>query len=268
MLCESSFMGLRPLRTERLSPPCAGTPLLVLSAAASLFAIPGRGGEGGVSGVRHVLSSGVRVEIKHSTGKGRIYGDIQDVRGGAIIVRILDRTDPGKIVPASSVVSLIATCLMETLQMQCTVVSDNGATLILRQPRRVEVVRRKRDYRKRTRLPARYTVGEESCEAREAVVTDLSVGGMQLEMDGEPAVGEKLRIEFSLPDTERPIRVRGEVVRIVPHGAQGFGPKPRVGIRLAAVDRLDLALLRAFVEGGSQSGTSQSGRAQKGPKAA
>lgn len=195
-----------------------------------------------------VLSRGVRVEIRSSVTSEALYGDIQDVRERIVTVRILDRAGQSGVLNRGSTVRVIAKCLKETLQMDCTIMGDTGKIMIVQLPQSVKVIRGMRHYRKRTRFKAKCAVADQPRDAFDGIVTDLSIAGLQLESDRELEVGARLRVEFSLPEGGRPIRAEGEVVRLIPHGPEGFGPRPRVGVKFVELSRLDLPRLRSFVE--------------------
>jgi Tfp pilus assembly protein PilZ len=201
-----------------------------------------------MSSVRHVLSPGVRIEIRSPGRPGVIYGDVRLVTSGMVAVRVLERAEQLSGLRGGPPVSVIAKCPKETLELLCAVLAEDEASVILGLPSCVKVIRGTMQYRRRTWLAARCATQAAPRETSEAIVTDLSVGGMQLQVQHEHKIGTRLLVEFSLPDDPRAVKIEGEVVRIIPHGPEGFGPKPRIGVRFVEIGRLDMARLKAFLE--------------------
>ncbi|HUT53262.1 MAG TPA: TIGR02266 family protein [bacterium] len=78
---------------------------------------------------------------------------------------------------------------------------------------------------------------------------DLSLGGMFLETRKPFKVGTRLDLDFELPDTEARIRVKGEVVRIVPPDPLHRDQLPGMGITFTAVTPDSQSKLEDFLKG-------------------
>jgi type IV pilus assembly protein PilZ len=78
---------------------------------------------------------------------------------------------------------------------------------------------------------------------------DLSLGGMFLETRKPFAVGTRLELDFSLPDTEARLRVKGEVVRIVTPDPLHRDLVPGMGIIFAALTPESQSRLEDFLKG-------------------
>jgi type IV pilus assembly protein PilZ len=78
---------------------------------------------------------------------------------------------------------------------------------------------------------------------------DLSLGGMFLETRKPFAVGTRLDLDFSLPDTEARVRVKGEVVRIVSPDPVHRDLVPGMGIVFAALSPESQSRLESFLKG-------------------
>jgi len=78
---------------------------------------------------------------------------------------------------------------------------------------------------------------------------DLSLGGMFLETRKPFSVGTRLELDFSLPDTEARIRIKGEVVRLVPPDPVHRDQVPGMGIIFTALTPDSQAKLEDFLKG-------------------
>jgi uncharacterized protein (TIGR02266 family) len=73
-----------------------------------------------------------------------------------------------------------------------------------------------------------------------AVVRNVSAGGMQIYTAHPAATGERLQLAFTLPDSEKPLRVRAAVRNVLPDSA--------MGVQFEGLSAEDAAAIRAFVE--------------------
>ncbi len=82
-------------------------------------------------------------------------------------------------------------------------------------------------------------------------VKDLSEGGMFVHSPILWEPGEKFDLSFTLPGTDREIRVLGEVARAMDKyllaGDAGQDPIPGMGIRFTRIAPADRALIKEFI---------------------
>ncbi len=72
-----------------------------------------------------------------------------------------------------------------------------------------------------------------------AVVRNISAGGMHIYTANPAALDDRLQLVFSLPDSEKTIRVRGVVRSVLPNSA--------MGVEFEDLSAEDAAAIRAFV---------------------
>ncbi len=93
-----------------------------------------------------------------------------------------------------------------------------------------------------------------------AVALDLSEGGMRLESSRRHEVGTALELAFKPPTAERPIKVKGQIVRVSEIGEKTGAPRYFLGVRFTEVDLQFKQALKWFLatlpaEGGGASFT-------------
>ena len=72
-----------------------------------------------------------------------------------------------------------------------------------------------------------------------AIVRNISAGGMQIYTANPAAVDDKLQLNFTLPDSERNIRVTAIVRNVLPDSA--------MGVQFVNLAAADAEFIRAFV---------------------
>lgn len=73
-----------------------------------------------------------------------------------------------------------------------------------------------------------------------AVVRNVSAGGMQIYTANPAAPGDRLQLAFTLPESERPLRVRAVVRNVLPDSA--------MGVQFEGLSAEEAAAIRAYVE--------------------
>lgn len=80
---------------------------------------------------------------------------------------------------------------------------------------------------------------------------DISLGGLFLEEPPPLKAGSQLFLSFLLPGEKHPVKVTGQVVRLVDHGATGEISKG-AGIRFVDFDAKTFKSLASFIQGPSE----------------
>ncbi len=94
-------------------------------------------------------------------------------------------------------------------------------------------------------LPIRLRI-EDIDEFVEEHSTELSEGGMFVEMNYPPEVGTEVTVEFRLKPVNKTILARGEVVHVVKKGGKKAGPRG-MGIRFTHLDKDGMRFIELVV---------------------
>lgn len=85
----------------------------------------------------------------------------------------------------------------------------------------------------------------------EAVLADVSYSGALLESATKPAIGSSVMLYVRLPDSSKPVELRGKVVRHAPNGFAIFYDKPNPSVVRFVDDEAAIATLLEDDQGGS-----------------
>lgn len=78
-------------------------------------------------------------------------------------------------------------------------------------------------------------------------LTNISLGGVFIDMEGPLAFGTEVSLEFVLPVAARTIQCRGLVVWTSKHAAASEG-KRGIGVRLMGINIADMRVLADYIE--------------------
>jgi uncharacterized protein (TIGR02266 family) len=78
-------------------------------------------------------------------------------------------------------------------------------------------------------------------------LTNISLGGVFIDMEDPLAFGTEVSLEFTLPSAARTIQCRGLVVWTSKHGPSSEG-KRGIGVRLMEIGIADMRVLADFIE--------------------